>query len=145
MELLPKWNLHNNRPTFYDTDAVTMLELASKMHGAMNELIKEYNELSDGLSDTMAKRIKELDEAREVFETALRQEFQDFIDVTDLQVTTQEYRLDEKITDCLARLEAKTTECITRLEAKTAECEAALDAFIDEVTGAIDEVLSESY
>ena len=51
--LLPKWCLHGNRPTFYDCDAVTMLELASNLHGSMNTVIAEYNKLAEEVNSRL--------------------------------------------------------------------------------------------
>ena len=123
MERLPKWNLHSNRPTFYDTDAVTMLELAANLHGAMNELIGEHNEHVENINKLVNDFITGQIKDREVFETALRQEFQDFIDVINIKYDAQEQRIDAKIR----------------------ECEAAVDSFIAEINTAIDALLNASY
>lgn len=90
INLLPKWNLHSNRPTFYDTDSVTMLELAAKLHGAMNELITEYNQFVENTNATIQNFIDSTNQDQETFETALRQEFQDFIDIVDLKLKAME-------------------------------------------------------
>ncbi len=90
INLLPKWNLHGNRPTFYDTDSVTMLELAAKLHGAMNELITEYNQFVENTNATIQNFIDSTNQDQETFETALRQEFQDFIDIVDLKLKAME-------------------------------------------------------
>lgn len=84
--LLPRWNLHQNRPTFYDTDSVTMLELAGRMHGSMNELITDYNSFVDNVNKIITEFVNNTEKKNEVFETALRQEFQDFIDIVDLKL-----------------------------------------------------------
>lgn len=86
IQLLPKWNLHNKRPSFYDTDSVTMLELAAKLHGAMNEVIEAYNELEENINKQTGDFITETNQDREVFASALRQEFQDFIDIINLKL-----------------------------------------------------------
>lgn len=88
--LLPRWNLHANRPTFYDTDAVTMLELASRLHGSMNELIADYNKFTEELEKKFTEFIDSENKDEETFRTALRQEFQDFIDTVDLKMRDQD-------------------------------------------------------
>lgn len=93
--LLPKWHLHGNRPTFYDGDAVTMLELASTLHGSMNTVIDEYNKLADSVNRTITEFMESTDKDLEVFETAIRQEFQDFIDVVTLKISAQDKELEE--------------------------------------------------
>lgn len=86
VELLPKLFLHGTQPTFYDGDAVTMLELASRLHGKMNELIINYDEFVTNANTLIEGFINSANQDREVFETELRQEFQDFIDKVDLAV-----------------------------------------------------------
>lgn len=93
--LLPKWHLHGNRPTFYDADAVTMLELASTLHGTMNAVIDDYNKFVDATNKTIADFISGEIESREVFETAIRQEYQDFIDVVELKLKDQDKQIEE--------------------------------------------------
>lgn len=91
--LLPKWNLHGNRPTFYDADAVTMLELASILHGSMNTVIDEYNKLAESVNKTITDFTTGAIKDREEFETALRQEFQDFIDIVNLKNEDMDRRI----------------------------------------------------
>lgn len=95
--LLPKWNLHNSRPSFYDSDTVTMLELAAKLHGTMNSLIEDYNSLVEGVNKTIAEFKEGTIEDFEAFETAMRQEFQDFIDSVAVGYQLQEQRINTKI------------------------------------------------
>lgn len=90
IELLPKWNLHGNRPSFYDADSVTILELASKLHGTMNEIISEFNKLVENVNKTMEEFKTSANKELETFETAMRQEFQDFIDVVDVKIGTSD-------------------------------------------------------
>lgn len=85
--LLPRWNLRPNRPSFYDTDSGTILELASTLHKTMNSLIEDYNKFVDNVNNTITEFTTESEQDRETFEIAIRQEFQDFIDVVDLKIT----------------------------------------------------------
>lgn len=110
--LLPKWNLHNNRPTFYDTDSVTMLELAGRLHGAMNELITEYNGFVEQANHLITEFMQDQNQDREAFATALRQEFQDFIDVVNLKYSEQEGRINNAIAGNIAQIEAATARAI---------------------------------
>ena len=90
MQLLPKIYLHDNKYTFYDMDAKTMLELASTLHGAMNALIADYNAFVDNTNKLLEDFMNDANADREVFETAMRQEFQDFIDIIDLKMQEQD-------------------------------------------------------
>ena len=121
--MLPKWNLHNTRPSFYDSDTVTMLELAAKLHGTMNTLIDDYNKFVESVNKTIEEFESGAIENFEVFKTAMRQEFQDFIDVVNLEQEGREERIDNKI----------------------AEAEQAMNAFIEEIRGSIDELMNTEY
>lgn len=103
--LLPKWNLHDNRPSFYDADAVTMLELAAKLHGSMNNLINDYNKFVENTNKAITDFTNGTNEDLEVFETAMRQEFQDFIDAVYLEYSTQEQRIREVADECVSQIE----------------------------------------
>lgn len=95
--LLPKWNLHGNRPTFYDADAVTMLELASTLHGSMNALIDDYNKFVDNVNKTITEFIDTTEKDQEVFQVAIRQEFQDFINVIELNIANQNNKINDMV------------------------------------------------
>lgn len=97
--LLPKWHLHGNRPTFYDGDAVTMLELASTLHASMNSVIEEYNKLEESVNKSVSEFMAGEVKNREEFEVGLRQEFQDFIDIVNLKYTEMELILNNAVTN----------------------------------------------
>lgn len=85
MELLPKWDLSNNKPSFYDSESVTIIELASRLTGTINGMIDEYNTFAVAINEKLDNFLKATGEERTVFEIAIRQEFQDFIDVVNLK------------------------------------------------------------
>ena len=85
--LLPKWHLQPNRPSFYDTDSATLLELASTLHETMNSLIKDYNNFVDSVNNKITEFTEQTTENQEEFAVALRQEFQDFINIVDMKIT----------------------------------------------------------
>ena len=119
--LLPKWHLHGNRPTFYDTDAVTMLELASTLHGSMNTLIDDYNKFVDNVNETISELMKATEQDQEVFKTAIRQEFQDFIDIVNLKVAKMENDLEFTIKNMNAITEEIVNEAIREGKIKVVE------------------------
>lgn len=88
IELMPKWVLENTTPSFYDKDSVTVIEATAKLYGKMNELITKFNELEARLTKNINDYIGEAQEDMEVFQTAMRQEFQDFIDTVDLKLSS---------------------------------------------------------
>lgn len=100
--LLPIWNLNPNRSSFYDRDSGTLLELAAKLHSTMNELIDDYNKFIVDINEKLSKFEQDSTADRELFETGLRQEFQDFIDTVDLKIANIEKNTDSATIDDLA-------------------------------------------
>ena len=86
IKLLPNWLLTGQRPAFYDTESVTVIELAANLQGKMNELINDYNAFVNTINATILDFMGQSKADQEAFEVAMRQEFQDFIDVIDMKV-----------------------------------------------------------
>lgn len=116
IKLLPKWNLHGNRPSFYDTDSVTLLELASRLHGSMNEIITDYNAFADRINGEISSFMTSTNKDLEAFETAMRQEFQDFIDVINLKYNAQEEIINNAISGAISEIENYKTYLLGELE-----------------------------
>lgn len=126
--LLPKWYLNHNRPTFYDTDAGTMLELAGNMHGKMNEIIDDYNEFVESINNRIEEHLTDSETNWELFKTGLRQEFQDFIDAVDMKIANIEKNTDSAtIDDILLR--------ITNLEYTLNTGLAEINSMLTEIVG----------
>lgn len=90
MELLPKFIIEGSRPAYHDREALTLLELASTLYGKMNEVISAYNTFTEEITKGNTDFKQETLETLTVYQTALRQEFQDFIDIVDLRLTNIE-------------------------------------------------------
>ena len=43
LTLLPDWIFTNPRPSIYDTDSGTAIEMVAKVYGAMKDLQENYN------------------------------------------------------------------------------------------------------
>ena len=95
--LLPNMILPNTRPTFYDCDSVTIQELAATLHGAMNNVINEYNKLETSVAEFM----ESTNANQEAFQIAIRQEFQDFIDIVDLTVKNMEKTVETTVQNAI--------------------------------------------
>lgn len=100
--LLPNWNLNPNRSSFYDRDAGTLLELAAKLHASMNELIEDYNNFVESVTNNLNGFEAETTEQIELVKTGLRQEFQDFIDAVDIRIQHIETNVSSDYIDELA-------------------------------------------
>ena len=109
ISLLPKWIIGTAQPTFYEADSVTGIEATAKLHGKVNELIEDYNKFVDETNGIIVEFVNSTEQDLEVFETALRQEFQDFIDTVNLKLLVGEGSLTE-FEDLINR---KCTESLT--------------------------------
>lgn len=90
MVQLPRWVLTNPIPAVLDTESVTAIEMVAKLYGAMQGLIDEYNAFAERTEKSVNDFMNDSNADREVFQIAMRQEFQDFIDVVDMKVTEAE-------------------------------------------------------
>ena len=86
MQMLPKWVLPPSLPAVYDFESATALEMTAKIYGAMRTLIEEYNKFADTVNANIKEHQEKTDSEAELFGTGLRQEFQDFIDVVELEL-----------------------------------------------------------
>lgn len=84
--LLPPWILTNPQPAFLDSESGSVLEQTAKMYAKVNELIESYNLFTSGIDKKMADFLKADEKAKEEHMTAIRQEFQDFIDIVALKL-----------------------------------------------------------
>jgi uncharacterized protein YukE len=64
-----------------------MLELASTLHSSMNDLITDYNSFVDNVNKTITEFVQNTEQDQETFQVAIRQEFQDFINIVDTKLT----------------------------------------------------------
>lgn len=97
MYLLPKWIITNKRPSIHDTESLTILEGMGKVYGAMNDLINEYNSFADNVNTIITEFTNSATKNQEEFEVALRQEFQDFIDVIEIKFQQQQTQIDNAV------------------------------------------------
>lgn len=87
-EKIPNMLILGNRPCHHDADAVTMLELAGTLHARFNEIVDECNTFTQNINNIVTNFKGETAEDQEAFRTALRQEFQDFIDIVNVKLET---------------------------------------------------------
>ena len=83
---LPKWILTNKFPAFHDVESLTAIEQTARVYGKINELIDNYNSFAENINKTLEEYARADQEEEEAFKVGLRQEFQDFINVVDLQI-----------------------------------------------------------
>ena len=90
MKRLPKWCITDKFPALYDTESATAIEQTAKLYGAISELIDEYNNWVDKINAQIEAFENAMEKDYEVFKVAMRQEFQDFIDIVDLKMQAQD-------------------------------------------------------
>lgn len=95
MQLLPLWVLPHTMPSVYERDSFTAIEMVAKVYGAMNELIKEYNQFAETANKRMADFEAETEEQFNLFAVGLRQEFEDFIGVVDLKIKEMQQTIED--------------------------------------------------
>lgn len=108
MNLLPHWVLTDKFPAFYDSESKTAIEQTARVYGAMQELITEYNKFVDSVNQHILDFENAAKKDYEIFTTAIRQEFQDFIDVVTLKIQSQ----DSIIEDAVSYMKTNLSESI---------------------------------
>lgn len=94
--LLPKWVLNSNNPAFYDTESATAIEMVAKLYGSMNTLIDDYNKFVDNTNQIITDFNESTTKDIKLFKVAMRQEFQDFINVVELKLQSQDKHITEQ-------------------------------------------------
>lgn len=82
-----------NQPYTFDTDTKTLPELCALLHGKMNETVEAFNAFALKVNQDNGAFMAEARGEMHTHETALRQEFQDFIDTVDLKLASMETTL----------------------------------------------------
>ena len=91
--LLPPWALTNPQPAFLESESGSVLNQTAKMYAKVNELVESYNSFTQNINKEMEEFLKADAKAKEEHMTAIRQEFQDFINVIDLKVMELEKQI----------------------------------------------------
>lgn len=112
---LPRWIFTPN--SRYDTESVTEIEAIGKLQGKMNELVDEYNKFVDQANEKIESFVATSEEEQRVFEMAMRQEFQDFIDVVNIKFNLAVKGVEEAV----ALVETTKKEMIEDIEREKAE------------------------
>lgn len=121
MQLLPKWELTNDRPAFYDTESGSVIVMTARVYGAMNELIKEYNTFADSTNKAIEQFTAETKEEQECFKNCIVKLVKNYIDSIDIKIEKQDlvianavkYMKDNLIATILSIMdEEKTKELI---------------------------------
>ena len=131
MKRLPKWCITDKFPALYDTESATAIEMTAKVYGAMNELIDDYNAWVDKINAQIEAFENAVEKDYEVFKVAMRQEFQDFINVVDLKMKEQDKEIADAVDYMKTNLRISIKEMIAGLRV-TGELNADILAVFDD-------------
>lgn len=118
-KLFEKILIPQTRPSVYDTESATLLELSAKLLGSMNEVIEAFNKLVTNLDVKITEFETSTTKDLEAFETAMRQEFQDFIDIVSLKQEDQLPAVERALNDAIAQIRIEMNSALTRIETET--------------------------
>lgn len=96
---LPIWVLTNPKPSVYDSESSTAIEMVAKLYTTCNEIVEDYNKFVEQVTTQIDTFVADSTEEYETFRVSLRQEFQDFIDTIDLKVRSVENYMKNNLTD----------------------------------------------
>lgn len=97
IQSLPPWALTNPNPAFYSSESGSVIEQTAKMYAKVNELVSEYNSFTENVNTIIKDFTTATTKDLGAFEVALRQEFQDFIDVVNLKILDQDKKIDDAV------------------------------------------------
>lgn len=129
MNLLPHWVITDKFPAFYDSESATAIEQTARLYKAMQELISEYNSFVDSINQHISDFEKSTKKDYEIFTTAIRQEFQDFIDVVELKIMSQDKKIADAISYMKTNLEITITKLVKEMKDNGELTQDLLDAF----------------
>ena len=117
IERLPHWIIPNKIPAFLEGESGTAIEMVAKVYGKTNELIADYNEFVDAINTHIEDFENSVEKNYELFTVSIRQEFQDFIDLIELKMQSQ----DKEIEDAINYMKKNLNTTVTALVEKALE------------------------
>ena len=86
---LPHWALINKTPAVYDLESATAIEMVSKLYGAMQTLIDEYNKYTETLNKNIDTYETDLTKANDEFRRTMEMFVNNFIECVDTKIDKQ--------------------------------------------------------
>lgn len=114
MNRLPEWVMTNKFPSVYDSESGTAIEMVAKVYGAMQNLIKEYNQFAETVNQNIESFEADMKKDFEEFTVGLQQTLQDFIDVIDMKVSEQDQKIADAESYMVTNLPKLTDEAVRR-------------------------------
>lgn len=133
---LPHWCITDLQPAFYDTDSATVVEQTGKVYRKVKELIDAYNNFVDVINNHIKEFENGTNQSIEVFQTGIRQEFQDFIDIVNLEVQNQDVVIQNAVDYMKTNLYESITQIISEMRESGKFDEVVLNA-IDNISSRV--------
>lgn len=93
INVLPKWVLPGTRPSVYDTESGTALEMVAKVYGAMKQLQMDYNAFADEINKTISDFINDTKADYECFKNKINKIMHDYIRMIDDKIKEQDLKI----------------------------------------------------
>ena len=90
MYLLPRWVLTNPKPSAYDSESATAIQMVAKVYKAMNDLIEEYNKFADEVNSKILEYQNSLTEDNEEFKECITKTVENYIKSIDIKIDKQD-------------------------------------------------------
>lgn len=97
MYRLPKWVLTQNRPSVYDSESATAIQMTAKVYTAMSDLIEEYNKFADEVNETILKYQDSLTEENKEFKACITKTVENYIKAIDIKIADQDLKIDKAV------------------------------------------------
>ena len=104
MMFLPHWHLTDNKPAFIDSESGTVIRQTARVYGAMQELIKEYNEFADETNKILETFQGDTKENQKCFVTYINTLIENFINTVNTEIDKQNLKIGEDIEKTTANI-----------------------------------------
>lgn len=125
---LPHWVMTDDHPAFYDTESSSAIKMVAKLYYKMQELIEDYNKTVDNINDLIDLFTSSSNAEIEDFKAGIRQEFQDFIDIVELKLNTQDKEIEDAVKFMKDNLSYSITKLVLEMKANGEFNEAIMNA-----------------
>lgn len=118
INLLPKWVLPGTRPSVYDTESGSALEMVAKVYGAMRTLQETYNEFADEVNKTILEFMDSTTKDQECFKANLTEIMHNYIRKIDEKIKMQDLVINkhnEAMVDAINYMKENIVETTTRI------------------------------
>lgn len=95
MRLLPHWVLTDIRPAFFDSDSGSAIEQTARVYGAMQELIKEYNDFVDKANKTIEEYGITSETEIKRFEECITKMFATHREAVEIEIRNQNLKIQQ--------------------------------------------------